>query len=63
VERRVRRLVALADTAPVGVAAAALPQGGALAFTTLFLLSLVALGAWAPLAVHTAAEAALQALK
>ena len=63
VERRVRRLVALADTAPLWVAAPAPPHAAPLAFTTLFFLSLVALGTWAPLAVHTAAEAVLQALK
>ena len=63
VERRVRRLVALADIAPLHVTAPASPHAAALAFTTLFFLSLVALGSWAPLAVHTAAEAVLQALK
>lgn len=63
VERRVRRLVALADRAlPPGVST---PPRSALALTVaaLFLGSLVALGAWAPLAVHAATESLLQTLR
>lgn len=58
VERRVRHLVALTDSrsaaAPGGATSRALA-----ALAAVFALSLAAVAAWAPLAVHTAAEALL----
>jgi Zn-dependent protease with chaperone function len=63
VERRVRRLVAFADAAPRPAPVAAPPRAAtALAVASLFALSLVGLGTWAPLAAHAVAESVLQAL-
>lgn len=63
VERRVRRLLALADI-PVPAGAAVPPRNGlALLVMAMFIGSLAALGVWAPLAVHAATEAFLQALR
>lgn len=64
VERRVRRLVALADRSADRTASVAPPHASvAVTMTSLFALSLIAVAAWAPFAVHVAAESILQALK
>ncbi len=64
VERRVRRLLAFADTTPPPVAAPAPPRvAPALALAALFFLSLAVIATSAPLAIHAAAESVLQALK
>lgn len=64
VERRVRRLLAFADTRPPAVLS---PAGRrvapALALSALFLMGLALVGSSAPLAVHAAAESILQALR
>jgi hypothetical protein len=60
VERRVRRLVALAD------GTSALPPRGwktLLTLTVLFAVSLVAVAVWSPLAIHSAAESLLHSLR
>ncbi len=60
-ERRVRRLLTLAHVAS---AAASAPRSGVtLVVAAMFLGSLAALAAWAPLAVHAATESFLQTLR
>jgi Zn-dependent protease with chaperone function len=64
VERRVRHLLAFADATSLPIPAPAPPRAAPLlALAALFSLSLAALGASAPLAIHAAAESVLQALK
>lgn len=64
VERRVRRLLAFADTAPSPVPTPAPPHvAPALALVAAFFLSLAAVGGSAPLAIHAAAESILEVLK
>jgi len=64
VERRVRQLVALADRSTDRTASVAAPKAAVAALmTSLFALSLFAVAAWAPFAVHVAAESILQALR
>ena len=64
VERRVRRLLAFGDTtrSPVPTPAASC-EAAALTLAVLFVLSLAFVGSSAPLAIHTAAESVLQALR
>jgi len=62
-ERRVRRLLALADH-PVAFRRRRAPEGLVpVALTSLFLLSLAIVAAWAPLAIHAATETALHVLR
>ncbi len=64
VERRVRHLLAIADATSPPIPAPAPPRvATALALAALFSLSLAALGASVPLAIHAATESFLQALK
>ncbi len=64
VERRVRRLLALADAAPAPPRPPARRGGApALALAALFFLSLALVGSATPLAIHAAAESVLQALQ
>jgi hypothetical protein len=64
VERRVRRLLALAD-APLPSASASVPRcaAPALALAAICLVSLAVLGTWAPFAIHAATESILLALR
>lgn len=64
-ERRVHRLVSLADALPSPARSEALarpPRAGALAFALLFTLTLLSVSALAPLAVHRAAESFIKLL-
>jgi hypothetical protein len=64
-ERRVRRLVSLADYLPSPARSEALagpPRTGALAAAVLFALTLLTVSALAPLAVHRAAESVIRLL-
>src|SRR5262249_3355646 len=62
-ERRVRRLLTLAHVASAGGSRSAPRSGVALGLAAMFIGSLAALAAWAPLAVHAATEAFLQTLR
>ena len=62
-EHRVRRLVALANH-PAALHPARIPNGFVpAAFTSLFVVSLAFVAAWAPLAVHAATESLLHVLR
>ena len=62
-EYRVRRLLALADH-PVASRPGRVPKGLVpVALTSLFVLSLATVAAWAPLAVHAATESVLHVLR
>jgi hypothetical protein len=64
VERRVRRLLALAD-APPPSASASVPRHAApaIALGAIFVVSLAVVGTWAPFAIHAATESILLAFR